>query len=122
MHRRQVQRWGHRGLTHDQATNDVVDALLADSSLVDLVDEASTPFAQRDVVQVDGSISLSPVTEAGAVMAIVLPPMLEKIVAGGTPDDLDMSSLGQALLNPGTDFPHVFEVDTDMGRGGPVRR
>lgn len=94
--------------------NDVVDALLETSSLVDLTADPQATFAQRDVVQVEGSVSLSPVTEIGALMGTLLPLFLDQVALGGSFENVDPSVLGKVFLSQGsgaTDFPHVYEVD-----------
>lgn len=92
--------------------NDVIDALLGDSDLVDLTSDPSVSVKQRDVVQIDGRISLSPVTEIGALMATLLPLLMDQVASGGDLEDLDATSLGEAVLGSGAqNFVHVFELD-----------
>jgi hypothetical protein len=93
--------------------NDVVDFLIQNDELVDLTQDSSHAFGQRDVVQVEGLLTLSPVTEIGALMAALMPFMLDQFAAGKTTDDLDPAAIGQVIL-AGTapqDFVHVFDLD-----------
>lgn len=100
-----------------RALNDVVDRLLQDEALVDLTLDEEQGVAQRSTVQVEGLLELSPVTEVGALMSALLPPMIEQLAAGEESPELDPALLGQVFLGgPPQGVLHVFTVEVGVHR------
>lgn len=95
-----------------RAMNDVIDALLRSDDLVDLATNPDAAFSQRDVIQIEGTLSISPVTEMGALMAQVTPLLVDQASKGKKEFDLKPADVGKILLEdqPG-DFVHVLELN-----------
>ena len=100
-----------------RAMNDVVDQLLSAAQLIDLTSDAEQAIAQGAVLQIEGELHLSPVTELGAIMAASLPGLIARAaanpnvyakVSGLYPLTGDQRAWGPADLRPFVD--HAFGV------------
>jgi hypothetical protein len=101
-----------------RAMNDVIDQLIRDESLTDLVEDPDKAVVQRDVVQIEGSLTLSPVTEIGAMMTSLMPMMLGAVADSPENPAFDPRMIGQVVMtNQGQAALHVLEMDTTTSGG-----
>ena len=103
-----------------RAMNDVIDGLISTGDLIDLTANSEAAIHQRDIIQIVGDFSVSPVTEIGVLMASVIPAMVNQAASGRDMNDLDPALMAEMFMArpPAQGFLHVFEVD----RGGSAAR
>jgi len=100
-----------------RAMNDVVDGLIQDGGLVDLAGHPSLPVGQRDVVQLEGELALSPATEIGAVMAVMIPKIMMVVGTPGLDEEAIKTEAAREIIlggGAGAGVPHIFSMDTEV--------
>lgn len=106
-----------------RAMNDVIDALLQDGNVVDFASAEAPVTSQRDLLQVEGALSLHPATEMGAILGAVLPSLFDQLAAGNDDPVLDASQLARLLTGQDSppNVPYIFELDHEhQAATGPI--
>lgn len=95
-----------------RALNDVVDRLLREEAVVDLTTDENQAVLRRSIIQAEGELELSPVTEVGAFVSAFVPSMVEQMAAGREEPEFDPAIMGQMFLGgaPAAAM-HVFTMD-----------
>lgn len=100
-----------------RALNDVVDRLLLDEALADLTQDPVHPVSRRSVVQFDGLLELSSLTEVAAMLTALMPALLNQASSGSESLEAPESILTEIFLGgPPTNVVHVFESEVGTYR------
>jgi len=89
--------------------------MLADGALVDLAQDPEAALARFTVLQLEGDLGLSPITELAAILSAFLPSFIEAAATGDKQFEPDFTQFAQAVMGRGTapEFAHVYDMDAD---------